>query len=140
MFDCHGLAISSLGLGACIMRQRITFVHEPGRGIDFQGLQIAPDNLSGPEIEAVREDRITLAPDELPKELTQFLQRCRELHVRWVSPLAHETVAPLSSRLSPGFHVLYTSKSQNTEPETQSTLCEVLNKTFNIRGCSPPGV
>lgn len=89
------------------MRQRATFVHEPGQGIDFQELQIAGNDLGGPEFLAAREDRITLALDELPPELSHVLRGSQELHVRWVSPLTYDTVAPLVSRLSPGFHLFY---------------------------------
>ncbi|KAL2752741.1 hypothetical protein ACRALDRAFT_1077884 [Sodiomyces alcalophilus JCM 7366] len=121
------------------MRQRTTFVHEPGKGIDFQELQIAGDNLGGPEFLAVREDRITFALDELPAELSHVLRNCHELHARWVSPLPYETVAPLVSRLSPGFHLFYSPATApgevQDEPDT-ATLCKVLNEAFGIQNCS----
>ncbi|ROT35920.1 PIG-X-domain-containing protein [Sodiomyces alkalinus F11] len=121
------------------MRQRITFIHKPEQGIDVQELQIAGYSLGGPEFLAAREDRITLALDELPAELSDVLQSCHELHVRWVSPLAYETVAPLLSRLSPGFHLFYTPGKTRGEvedgPDT-AMLCQALSKSFGIQICS----
>lgn len=91
------------------MRQRITFIHEPGKAIDPALLQITDDSVSGIDISAVREDRLTVPLDELPREISQlFRASCRELHVRWVSPLAFGSVSPLSSRMSPGLHVFVT--------------------------------
>ncbi|KAI8234945.1 Protein pbn1 [Colletotrichum sp. SAR 10_99] len=55
------------------MRQRITFIHKPGNGVPFEALEISDAGVKGPEIDAVREDRVTLALEELPAELSQLL-------------------------------------------------------------------
>ena len=93
------------------MRQRITFFHRPGSSVDPATLQISDVALSGPDIEAAREDKITLALEELPSELRKILTESRELHIRWVSPAAVESVEPLYSRVSPGFHLFYTPQA-----------------------------
>jgi len=93
------------------MRQRITFFHRPGSSVDPALLRINGTALSGPEIVAAREDKITFALDELPSELRKVLADSREFHIRWVSPQAHEPVEPLHSRVSPGFHLFYTPLS-----------------------------
>lgn len=98
------------------MRQRITFLHKPEDGLDPTTFKVTDSSLNGPALPAVREDRVTLALDELPIELRQVLQSCHELHIRWVSPYAYETVSPLFSRLSPGFHLFYTP-----QPESHSS-------------------
>lgn len=115
-----------------IMRQRITFLHKPQDGIDPATLKVTGSSLSGPVLPAVREDRITLALDELPRELHQLLQNCHELHIRWVSTHSYDTVSPLLSRLSPGFHLFYTPGSR-TVPQDQ--LCAVLEGPFGPLDC-----
>lgn len=90
------------------MRQRITFLHQPQHGVDPAAVHITDNSLTGPVLPALREDRLTLALDELPQELRRVLETCHELHIRWVSPYAYETLSPLYSRLSPGFHLFYT--------------------------------
>lgn len=94
------------------MRQRITFIHKPGNGVPFEALEVSDAGVKGPEIEAVREDRVTLALEELPAELSQLLSESHELHIRWVTPETYETVTPLNSRVSPGFHLFYTPKKE----------------------------
>lgn len=93
------------------MRQRITFLHKPQDGLDPATLKVTDSSLTGPVLPAVREDRVTLALDELPDELRQVLQSLHELHIRWTSPDPYETVSPLFSRLPPGFHAFYTPQT-----------------------------
>jgi hypothetical protein len=99
------------------MRQRTTFFHAPENGVDPTALKIKDRFLSGPDITAVREDRLTLAIDELPTELQTILRESHELHVRWASPLAHESIGPWNSRLPPGLHVFYTPQ-QGQKPNS----------------------
>ncbi|KAJ4391761.1 protease B nonderepressible form [Gnomoniopsis smithogilvyi] len=114
------------------MRQRITFLHKPQDGVDPAAIKVTDSSLTGPILPAVREDRITLALDELPGELRRFLQRCHELHIRWVSSYHYDTVSPLLSRLSPGLHLFYTPGSQ-TVPQDQ--LCATLEGVFGALDC-----
>lgn len=99
------------------MRQRVTFLHKPEDGIDPAVLKVTDSSLAGPELTAAREDRVTLALDELPDELRQVLQSCHELHIRWVSPYAYDSVSPLYSRLPPGFHLFYTPQAESRAKE-----------------------
>lgn len=117
---------------AATMRQRITFLHKPQDGIDPATLKVTDGSLSGPVLPAVREDRITLALDELPDELRQLLQNCHELHIRWVTPDPYDTVSPLFSRLAPGFHLFYTPGSHSVP---QDQLCAVLREIFGPVDC-----
>ncbi|OHE94564.1 hypothetical protein CORC01_10092 [Colletotrichum orchidophilum] len=94
------------------MRQRITYVHKPSDGVPPEALEISDAGVKGPELLSVREDRVTLALEELPSELSQLLSESHELHIRWVSPFAYGTIGPLASRLSPGFHLFYTPKKE----------------------------
>ena len=55
------------------MRQRVTFIHKPGSAVNPGSLRISDTSLKGPNVEAAREDRITLALDELPSELHTIL-------------------------------------------------------------------
>lgn len=99
------------------MRQRITFLHRPQDAVDPRSFKVTGSSLTGPVLPSVREDRVTLALDELPLELRQLLQSCHELHIRWVSPFSYDTVSPLLSRLSPGFHLFYTPQSESQVQE-----------------------
>lgn len=89
------------------MRQRITFVHPQGAGVDPVALSISPTQLQGPSTQAVREDRLTFDLDELPANLVGLLPRLRRLAVRWASASTHDTLEPFNSRISPGLHVSY---------------------------------
>jgi len=93
------------------MRQRITFFHRPDGAVDPAALKISDLSLTGPDIPAAREDRITLALEELPGELQKILASTHELHIRWASPNTYESVGPLFSRISPGFHLFYTPQN-----------------------------
>ncbi|KUI58774.1 Protein pbn1 [Cytospora mali] len=53
------------------MRQRVTFLHKPEDGIDPALLKVTDSSLTGPSLKAAREDRVTLALEELPEELRQ---------------------------------------------------------------------
>lgn len=89
------------------MRERVTFVHPPGADVDPGAVELQQAGLLGPSTEAVREDRLTMALDELPLELGGLLGGYRELHVRWSNPRTYDTLEPFSSRMSPGLHVFY---------------------------------
>lgn len=103
-------------LGACVsnMRQRVTFFQKPGSPVDPASLRITKQTLNGPEIHGIREDRATFALDELPGELRALLERHETLQIRWASKENHEYVSPLYSRISPGLHVFYSPRLQNT--------------------------
>ncbi|KAF9875524.1 hypothetical protein CkaCkLH20_06905 [Colletotrichum karsti] len=116
------------------MRQRITFIHKASDGVPFEDLTVSDAGIKGPEIKSVREDRVTLALEELPSELSQLLSESHELHIRWVSPEAYDTVSPLDSRVSPGFHLFYTPKKEGQWDA--SKLCEALSNAFGATGCS----
>lgn len=112
------------------MRQRITFLHKPEHGVDPATIKVTDNSLTGPVVPALREDRLTLALDELPDELRQVLQTCHELHIRWVSPYAYDTISPLFSRLSPGFHLFYT-------PAQDSHSLEYVMSSFLVNDANP---
>ena len=90
------------------MKERVTFVHAPGAGVDPALIDIQDAGLLGPPIVTTREDRLTIPLDELPTELSELLEQVASLNVKWASPAAYDTVDPFSSRVSPGLHVSYT--------------------------------
>lgn len=100
-----------LQLRLAAMRQRTTFIHRPGDAVDPALLKISADSLSGPVIKAAREDRLTLALDDLPSELQTLLRDTHKLHIRWASSRLYESVSPLFSTLPPGFHLFYSPLS-----------------------------
>ncbi|KAK4176074.1 PIG-X [Triangularia setosa] len=115
------------------MRERITFVQKEGDSIEPTALKVDGNGLRGPEVKAVREDRLTFALDELPAELKTLLEGVNQLHIRWVGPVAYEAVSPLLARLPPGFHLFYTPGS-----DTSTNPCPLLNKAFGTNSCSSP--
>ncbi len=97
------------------MRQRITFFTRPESPVDPALLSVTDTSLVGPQVEAAREDRITLALDELPADLQSLLASVHEIHIRWAAPSAYDAPGPLLSRVAPGFHLFYTQqKAANT--------------------------
>lgn len=122
------------------MRERITLVHRPGAGPDPEALSITKSGLrAAAPVEAVREDRLTLALDGLPHELAQLLQDFDGLRVRWASSAPYQTLEPLSSRLSPGLHVSYTRKADGEAPydpyvlsHPPLTLCSKVRHTLTV--------
>lgn len=113
------------------MRQRITFFPPPERPVDPALLHLTDTLLEGPAIEATREDRVTLALDQLPPDLARILaDGVHELHIRWASPAAYETVSPLFARVSPGLHVFYTPKSPAAGQTLPDAICLFLHTVF----------
>lgn len=92
------------------MRQRTTFFHRNEDGIEPADLKITSDALTGPELTAIREDKITLGLHELPGELRELLGRSSELHLRWESPSRRDVTELWPARLSPGLHVFHTPR------------------------------
>jgi hypothetical protein len=90
------------------MRERVTFVQPRGAGVDPQTLDVQEAGLLGPLIDTVREDRLTLTVDELPSDLSKLVISLDELHIRWTTTAAHDTLEPFASRMTPGIHISYT--------------------------------
>ncbi|KAG8165855.1 hypothetical protein KVR01_004407 [Diaporthe batatas] len=119
------------------MRERITFLHRPEDAVDPASIAVTGTSLTGPALSAAREDRITLALEELPEELRQVLQSCHELHIRWVSTHPYDTISPLYSRLSPGLHVFFTPRADSTFQDGEQ-LCVALKTAFGSLDCDTP--
>lgn len=90
------------------MRERVTFVHPPDVDLDPELLDVQEAGMLGPQIDTTRQDRFTASKEELPQDVADLLANFQEVHIRWASPFAYETLDPLTSRLSPGFHLSYT--------------------------------
>ncbi|KAF7551017.1 hypothetical protein G7046_g7834 [Stylonectria norvegica] len=119
------------------MRERITFIHRPGDGVDTESeesLQILDEGLLGPRINTTQEARLTVALDELPQDLSDLLRGFAELHIKWASPVEFETLDPFSARISPGFHLSYSPlKGHTSDP---SELCTYLQDLFGPLQCA----
>ncbi|KAE8354294.1 protein pbn1 [Aspergillus coremiiformis] len=102
------------------MRRRITFVQRPDTPFSLDQAVLTPDALSIHELDSVREERATFSFDELPSELWDVLKQCHQLHIRWASEKRYDTVAPFSSRVSPGLHVFFTPVADSSE---ENKLC-----------------
>lgn len=113
------------------MRQRTTFFLRPEEPLDPALLTVTPDKVTGPAINAQREDRLTLGLEELPLPLARVLTGdVKEFHVRWVAPTgAGEVVSPLLSRLSPGLHVFYTPSAGSADKKA-NVVCSTLKELF----------
>lgn len=90
------------------MKERVTFVHQQGEDVDPQLLKIQKDGISGPTVQTTREDKLTIPLDQLPPQVLDVLKSLKDVHVRWVSPLAYEAEEPFVSRVSPGLHISFT--------------------------------
>ncbi|SPQ22747.1 cf84747d-741a-42ae-bc1e-aa6b35c16ff7 [Thermothielavioides terrestris] len=72
------------------MRERITFVQKLGDSLAPSAVTVDGGTIRGPEVHAAREDRLTIAFDELPPELRTLLRGTQGLHIRWISTVAYE--------------------------------------------------
>ncbi|KAI2642901.1 PIG-X [Xylaria nigripes] len=118
------------------MRHRVTFFHRNEHGIDPPSLKIQDRSISGPDLVAVREQRVTLALEELPAELQELLRETQELHIRWSKPHAHDSLGPWNSRLPPGLHTFYTPHKPSAADSAR--LCRQLRVVLGDIDCSSP--
>ncbi|KAI9924474.1 hypothetical protein ASPWEDRAFT_48012 [Aspergillus wentii DTO 134E9] len=120
------------------MRRRITFVQRSEAPFEQDQAALTPDALSVTNLDAVREERATFSFEELPSELSQVLKECHQLHIRWATERPYDTIAPFSSRVSPGLHVFFTP---GTPHQPTEALCPLLKKVFGEEvDCSSPEV
>ncbi|KAH7182796.1 protein PBN1 [Fusarium flagelliforme] len=117
-----------------MMRERVTFVHNDYT-LDPEALDNQEAGLLGPQIETIRQDKLTIPFSELPRELSDILQEYEALHVRWASPVKSEIMDPFTSRISPGLHVYATPIAPNSCNPTK--LCSWLQR-FGPLDCSKP--
>ncbi|KAL2270431.1 hypothetical protein VTJ83DRAFT_2615 [Remersonia thermophila] len=117
------------------MRERITYIQKLGDGLDPSTVRVDAGAIRAPDVHAVREDRLTLTLDELPEELRTLLGDTQDLHIRWVSTDAYETVSPLLARLPPGLHVFFTPGDGNGSVAS-GRLCSVLGEAFRDIACT----
>ncbi|KAJ5836796.1 hypothetical protein N7447_002822 [Penicillium robsamsonii] len=123
------------------MKQRITFIQRVDAGFDPQQAVLTASSLSVRDLDAAREDRITVGLDELPEEFRAVLEQSHELHLRWASEKSFDAVAPFSSRVSPGLHVHYTPLNSESSSEALCTLLRTVvapNKDAQYKDCSKP--
>lgn len=88
------------------MRRRITFVQDSNTPFDRKQATLTSDSLTIRDLDALREERLTVSLKELPAELQQLLQEAGKVHIRWATDREVDTVAPFSSRVAPGLHVI----------------------------------
>ncbi|KAK4039219.1 PIG-X [Parachaetomium inaequale] len=117
------------------MRERITYVQKLGDSLEPSAVTVDGGALRGPEVHAVREDRLTIALDELPLGLQTLVTGTRDLHIRWVGAAAYEAVSPLLARLPPGFHLFFTPGKDDA---VSNKLCSTLGDIFGDISCSTP--
>ncbi|KAH6850136.1 PIG-X [Chaetomium sp. MPI-CAGE-AT-0009] len=139
------------------MRERISYVQKLGDSLEPSAVSVGDDVIKGPEVHAVREDRLTIALDELPSELRRLVAGAQDLHIRWVSTAAYEAVSPLIARLPPGFHLFFTPGRNHavtyaiaTQPPWivhhllidvgafREGLCSILGGIFGDISCTKP--
>ncbi|KAF3482393.1 pbn1 [Arthroderma uncinatum] len=110
------------------MKTRLTYIYEGDN--EFEPTQTALNDtaLSLRSLKAAKQERILFDYTELPHEIRQVLKKCRDLRIRWASERPYAAVAPFSSRVSPGLHVVYTPANSGSSGEP---LCRLLQKTFS---------
>ncbi|KAL2140586.1 hypothetical protein VTI28DRAFT_3596 [Corynascus sepedonium] len=116
------------------MRERITYVQKLGDSLEPSAVTVDSGGISGPEVHAVREDRLTIALHELPSKLQTLFSGAPDLHIRWVSATAYEVVSPLLARLPPGFHLFFRPREESNA--VSEGLCSTLADIFGNVSCS----
>ncbi|KAF3894903.1 hypothetical protein GTR04_2958 [Trichophyton interdigitale] len=110
------------------MKTRLTYIHEGDSDFDPNQTTVNQTALSIRALKAAKQERILFDYTELPHEIRQVLKKCRDLRIRWASERPYAAVAPFSSRVSPGLHVVFTPASSGSSGES---LCRLLQKSFN---------
>lgn len=120
------------------MRQRTTLFHSNEDAIDPAAIVVNGQSITGPELRAVREDRFTFGLDELPYEVQQLLRDIPELHLKWSTPSAYDTLhsGPWTSRLPPGLHVFYTPQEAPEGGRLSDPICTYLHNFVPYENCS----
>lgn len=88
------------------MRRRITFVQKANAPFDPKQATLTSDSLTIRDLDALREERLTVSLKELPAELQKPLQDAGKVHIRWATDREIDSVAPFTSRVAPGLHVV----------------------------------
>jgi hypothetical protein len=109
------------------MRRRSTFFHAPQLDIDPSQLQLSGDKFFITDLDAAREERLTIGLEELPREIVQVLEQAHELHLQWSTERNYNTSSPLFSRISPGLHISYTPLKEQQDDK----LCPLLHKILS---------
>ncbi|KAJ5146264.1 uncharacterized protein N7515_000828 [Penicillium bovifimosum] len=123
------------------MKRRITFVQRVDAAFDPQQAVLTASSLSVHDLDAARQDRITVGLNELPEELRAVFEQSHELHFRWASERPYDAVAPFTSRVSPGLHVLYTPLDSDSSSEALCTLLRTIvapSKDAQYKDCLKP--
>ncbi|KAI5795199.1 PIG-X [Geopyxis carbonaria] len=115
------------------MKQRTTFLvaNSDAEATHPDNFILSPSSFQIKNLPAAREDRLTLAFDELPVEIWDVLKQCKELHIRWASGKLYVSSDPYGSRVPAGLHVFVTPQSEVIPP-----ICTLLNAAFSISECS----
>ncbi|OJJ48896.1 hypothetical protein ASPZODRAFT_139850 [Penicilliopsis zonata CBS 506.65] len=103
------------------MKTRYTFILRPGAPFTLDQTTLTSSSLSVRNLDAAREERVTFPSDE-------DLEKFHDLHIRWTTERAHDTLTPFASRVSAGLHVLFT-------PVEGAETCPLLNDAFGVE-CS----
>ncbi|KAF1839008.1 PIG-X-domain-containing protein [Decorospora gaudefroyi] len=94
------------------MKQRITYIVKNPESFTPSQISVQNDaqrpSFTLTNVDAVKEHRLTLGLDELPKEISKLLQQWHELHIRWASDRPYAAIPPFTSRVSPGLHLFFT--------------------------------
>ncbi|KAL3465849.1 PIG-X [Aspergillus heterothallicus] len=127
------------------MRRRITYIQPHHAHFHPSQTALTPNTLTISNLDAAREERITLGFDELSAEgdqLWQVLKKCHQVHVRWARREQYDAVSPFSSRVSPGLHVFYSPIPSSADVGgglEGEAVCTLLKKVFDSAlGCESP--
>ncbi|KAI9797502.1 MAG: protease B nonderepressible form [Piccolia ochrophora] len=107
------------------MRQRVTYLHHPSSPFDPSSLEVTKGGLTVKSLKAAKEHHLSIGLHELPDQFRAVLDQAQELYIRWASPQAYDSVAPFTSRTSPGLHVFFTPQAQDSDK-----LCPFLHTAF----------
>ncbi|KAL3474537.1 PIG-X [Aspergillus californicus] len=117
------------------MRQRITYIQKPHAPFSPTQTTLTPESLQIQNLDAAREERLTVGVDEVSNELRDVLRNIHEIHIRWASEKGFESASPIVSRVSAGLHVSVTPGEGMGGLESEA-VCRLLKEVFDERlGC-----
>lgn len=129
------------------MKQRSTFIVKPDTpptnpeqfALSSTSKTYSTNSIEVKDLYAARQEKWTIAHPEIPPEVWDVLKPLSELHIRWNTPQAYDTINPFPSRVPAGLHIqaaplaeantnrfcTLLSSAFSTKP-----LCRSLNETF----------
>ncbi|PYH98991.1 protein pbn1 [Aspergillus ellipticus CBS 707.79] len=113
------------------MKIRITYLQPPSSPFSASQASLSASGLRIQDLDAAREERVTLDVADVPDEARNVLGEFQEIHLRWAREEEYGTVQPWGSRVGAGLHAGVSLRGGDERYDTISPLCHILKTAFS---------